>query len=369
MLFLIQKEFKQLFRNSFFPRLILVFPIMVVLVMPWVANMEVKNIKLAILDFDKSIKSKQLVEKIISSSYFDISLYATSLEESYECIYQNKCDIILEIPNNFQKDLPNNNANVAIYANAINSTKGTLGSGYLQGIITEFALNAKIFDIASSNPNQINIASKFNFNSNLDYKIYMIPALIVMVLTMLCGFLPAFNIIAEKENGNIEQINVTPIKKSTFILSKIIPYWIIGLIVISICFLLAYLVYGLAPEGSFLSIYLFAIIYILIVTGIGLIISNYSSTMQQAMFVSYFFILILILLSGLFTSIKSMPLFAELLSDINPLRYFILSLRFLYLKGDFSLELDNLLWENLAVLSMFAIIFNLWAILSYKKRS
>ena len=195
----------------------------------------------------------------------------------------------------------------------------------------------------------------------------MIPALTVMVLTLLCGFLPAFNIIGEKQSGNIEQINVSPLPKSLFILSKIIPYWIMGIVVISVCFLLAFIVYGFASSGGYGSIYVFALAYILVVTGLGLVISNYSQTMQQAMFVSYFFILILILLSGLFTSIKSMPFWAELITYANPLRYFIESLRAIFLKGENLLN-SAFLWVDLGVLICFAIAFNAWAGMSYKKR-
>lgn len=189
----------------------------------------------------------------------------------------------------------------------------------------------------------------------------------VMVLAMLCGFLPAFNIIAEKQSGNIEQINVSPLPKSLFILSKIIPYWIMGLFVLSLCFLFAFLVYGFASKGGYASIYAFALVYILVVTGLGLVISNYSATMQQAMFVSYFFILILLLLSRFFTSVKSMPFWAQILTYANPLRYFIESLRAIFLRGENLFNSANLTL-NLALLFVFALVLNAWAIQSYKKR-
>lgn len=159
---------------------------------------------------------------------------------------------------------------------------------------------------------------------------------------MICGFLPAFNIIGEKQKGNLEQLNVTPISKAKVILSKIIPFWILGLVVLSLCFLLAWAVYGLTPKGGYALAYAFAVMYILVVTGMGLVISNYSNTMQQAMFVAYFFILILILLSGLFTSVKSMPFWAQILTYFNPLRYFIESLRYIFLKGGSLSDLFSL---------------------------
>ena len=382
--FLIKKEFKQFFRNSFLPRMLVGFPIMVILVIPWVANMEIKNVNLSVLDFDKSTLSNELITKIQAGSYFNIIHNATSFESAKECIYRGECDIIIEIPNDFEVNvITKSRASIALYANAINSTKGTLGAGHLSNIIAEFSAekNAKIQDCrgaasvnsatfsgSGANLGNLEILSLYAYNPHLDYKLYMIPALTVMVLTLLCGFLPAFNIIGEKQSGNIEQINVSPLPKSLFIISKVIPYWIMGIVVVSLCFLLAFVVYGFASRGGYGSIFVFALVYILVVTGLGLVISNYSNTMQQAMFVSYFFILILILLSGLFTSIKSMPLWAEMLTLANPLRYFIESLRAIFLKGDSLLD-SAFLWKDLCTLLCFALIFNLWAIVSYKKQS
>lgn len=382
--FLIKKEFKQFFRNSFLPRMLVGFPIMAILVIPWVANMEIKNVNLSVLDFDKSTLSNELITKIQAGSYFNIIHNATSFESAKECIYRGECDIIIEIPNDFEVNVITKScASIALYANAINSTKGTLGAGHLSNIIAEFSAekNAKIqdcrgaasvnsatFSSSGANLGNLEILSLYAYNPHLDYKLYMIPALTVMVLTLLCGFLPAFNIIGEKQSGNIEQINVSPLPKSLFIISKVIPYWIMGIVVVSLCFLLAFVVYGFASRGGYGSIFVFALVYILVVTGLGLVISNYSNTMQQAMFVSYFFILILILLSGLFTSIKSMPLWAEMLTLANPLRYFIESLRAIFLKGDSLLD-SAFLWKDLCTLLCFALIFNLWAIVSYKKQS
>ncbi len=382
--FLIKKEFKQFFRNSFLPRMLVGFPIMAILVIPWVANMEIKNVNLSVLDFDKSTLSNELITKIQAGSYFNIIHNATSFESAKECIYRGECDIIIEIPNDFEVNvITKSRASIALYANAINSTKGTLGAGHLSNIIAEFSAekNAKIQDCrgaasvnsatfsgSGANLGNLEILSLYAYNPHLDYKLYMIPALTVMVLTLLCGFLPAFNIIGEKQSGNIEQINVSPLPKSLFIISKVIPYWIMGIVVVSLCFLLAFVVYGFASRGGYGSIFVFALVYILVVTGLGLVISNYSNTMQQAMFVSYFFILILILLSGLFTSIKSMPLWAEMLTLANPLRYFIESLRAIFLKGDSLLD-SAFLWKDLCTLLCFALIFNLWAIVSYKKQS
>lgn len=365
--FLLEKEFKQIFRNSFIPRMILMFPVMVLLVFPAAANFEIRNINLCVVDNDHSSYSNQLIQKIISSGYFKLTSVVSSYPKALHEIEKDKADIILEIPANFEKDLVREQtAQLLISANSVNGTKGGLGSAYLSGIVSDFSSEVREKWMLVSKDSKlpiIEIVPQNRFNPNLSYNIYMIPALMVMVLTMLCGFLPALNIVGEKEAGTMEQLNVTPIPKFTFIISKLLPYWIIGFVVLSIAFELAYLVYGLAPAGSLGTIYLFAAIYILGVSGLGLVISNYSNTMQQAMFVMYFFMLILILMSGLFTPIHSMPQWAQYITIFNPLKYFMQVMRMVYLKGSGFSELE----VQFLALSCFALFFNVWAILNYRK--
>lgn len=206
---------------------------------------------------------------------------------------------------------------------------------------------------------------QYRFNPLLDYKVFMVPGLIVMLLTMLCGFLPALNIVGEKEAGTIEQINVTPVRKIDFVLGKLIPYWLTGLLTMGLCMLLGWLVYGVYPVGNPGVILFFAIIYILVVSGMGLVISNYSDTMQQAMFVAFFFIMILFLISGLFTPVASMPGWAQVIAAANPLKYFVEVMRMVYLKGS---GFDQLLPQFFALCG-FAVAFNIWAVASYRKNN
>lgn len=205
----------------------------------------------------------------------------------------------------------------------------------------------------------------YKFNPTLNYKVFMIPALIVMIITLICGFLPALNIVNEKEQGTIEQINVTPVGKIQFILAKMIPLWAIGLIIMGFCIYAAKLVYGISPVGSVWIILAFAGIYILIVSGLGLLVSNFSNTLQQAMFVMFFFIMILMLMSGLFTPIASMPDWAQYIAKSNPLTYFIQVMRLVYLKGSTFRDLI----PQLTILCCFAVGLGSLAVLSYKKTS
>lgn len=367
--YLIEKEFKQIRRNSFLPRLIIAMPLMMMLVFPWAANQEVKDIKLSVVDNDHSTVSERLVHKVASSGYFQLSDVSSRHEEAMNSIRQGTADIILEIEDGFEKHLYTDGAaQVSLEANSVNGTRGTLGSSYLSSILSDFAgeLRKEEGAVASVSPiPHFSINTRYRFNPHLDYKVFMVPALMVMLLTMMCGFLPALNIVGEKETGTIEQMNVTPVSRLSFVLSKLIPYWVIGFAVLTLSITLAYLVYGLFPAGSLLTIYLFASIYILVVSGIGLIVSNYSDTMQQAMFVMFFFMMILLLMSGLFTPINSMPEWAQAITVVNPLKYFIQAMRAVYLKGS---TFGNLTTQFFALCG-FALALNTWAVISYKKKS
>lgn len=366
--FLIEKEFKQLLRNSFLPKLILVFPCMIMLLMPWAVNLEIKNIQLNIVDNDHSAISQRLVNKIAASTYFRLVEVPSSYEAGLRNIETGTADIVMEIPRHLERDWINGkDAHILIAANAVNGTKGGLGSSYLASIVNDYAV-----ELRSEHPEAVALSGAFPyiridtqglFNPNLNYKLYMIPALMVMLLTLICGFLPALNVVGEKEVGTIEQINVTPVPKFTFILAKLLPYWLIGFVVLTVCFVLAWLIYGILPVGHFLVIYFFAVLFVLVMSGFGLVISNYSATMQQSMFVMWFCMLIFILMSGLFTPIGSMPEWAQMITRLNPLRYFMEVMRMVYLKGSGFVDL----LPELGVLLFFAVVFNSWAVISYRK--
>lgn len=369
--YLIEKEYKQIIRNRSIPRMIVSMLLMMMLVMPWVANQEINDVRVSIVDNDRSSISNRLVQKISASSYFKLTDLSPSGTEAMQRIESGKANIILEISPDFEKDfITGKTSRVMISANAVNGTKGILGITYLSSILNDYSGELRneygkyVRTTTVAKIPTFDIMSQYRFNPHLDYKVFMVPALMVMLLTMLTGFLPALNIVSEKETGTIEQINVTPTKKSAFILAKLIPFWIIGFIVLSLCMGLAAAVYHIFPAGNLFTIYLFTMIFIITMSGFGLIISNYSETMSQAMLVMYFFMLIFILMSGLFTPVASMPGWAQMIAAANPLKYFIEVMRLVYLKGSSFTELTM----QFFVLCGFAAIFYVWAVWSYKKR-
>ncbi len=366
--FLIEKEFKQIIRHPFIPKLIFIFPCMVMLVFPWAATFEIKDVKLSVVDSDHSPYSKRLIQKVVSSGYFHLTDVSDTYPEAMQSIEHHTSDLILTIGPGFERDLiREGSTKVMIAANSVNGTKGGMGTSYLATIMSDFAGELRNEQGQVKQGNEvipvIDIVPQYRYNPHLDYKVYMVPALMVILLTLLCGFLPALNIVSEKETGTIEQMNVTPVSKFKFILAKLIPYWLIGFVVLSLSFGLAALIYQLFPVGSLLTIYCFASIFVLVVSGFGLVVSNYSATMQQAMFVMMFFVIVFILMSGLFTPIRSMPVWAQAITAINPLRYFIEMMRMVYLKGSNLAEMGF----QIIALTGFAVLFNLWAVFSYRK--
>ena len=347
--YLIEKEFKQLKRNKFLPRLILIFPCMMMLVMPWAATLEIENLRIAIIDNDQSPSSQRLVHQIEASRYFKLTGLPTNYDKGIATIEKDQADVLLEIPQGFEKEQVNGRpASTLIAVNAVNGSKGSLGSAYLTQILSP----------------QSSASIRYQFNPHLNYKVFMVPALMTMVDDKVCRCLPALNVVGEKEAGTIEQINVTPVSRFTFTLAKLLPYWLVGFIVLNLCILLAWLVYGITPKGNIGAIYLATLIFVLVVSGLGLVISNHSATMQQAMFVMWFCMLVFILMSGLFTPISSMPQWAQYITYANPLRYFMEIMRMVYLKGSSITDII----PQLGTLTVFATVLNSWAIYSYKKQ-
>ena len=365
--FLLQKEFRQIFRDKNLLRQILLMPLIQLLIFPLAANYEVKNISLAVVDQDHSSYSQKFVTKILSSGYFKLAAYSPSYKEAFTLIEHDKADIVIEIPAHFEKNLvKENEQKVFLAVNAINGVKALVGSGYLASIIADYNSEIRLQWIRPGQSNTspvIEITSTNWFNPLLNYKMFMVPGILAFLVTMIGGIMCALNIVREKEIGTIEQINVTPIKKYHFILGKLLPFWIMGTFVFSLGLVIARFAYGIIPVGSVGVLYVFLSVYLLAVLGLGLLISTYSSTQQQAMSLSFFFIMIFNLLSGLYTPIESMPEWARVITWFNPLKYFIEVMRMVVLKGSGFHDIQY----QLLIIFIFAVVLNTWAILNYRK--
>ena len=357
--YLLQKEFLQIRRNAFLPRLIILFPIVMMSVIPWVMNQEVKNIKVCVVDNDRSTVSQQLVHRIEASNYFIFTGQQPTYSAALHAIETSKSDIALVIPPNYSKG----QAQVLIAANAVNGTKGSIGASYLAQIIQADKLTSR--QVGKSSDAGSNSSTHTLYNPHQDYKVFMIPALFAILMMLMCGFLPTLNIVGEKEAGTIEQINVTPVPKWAFILAKLIPYWLIALFIITACLLLSWAIYGITCQGPLGLVYLLAMLLALFFSSLGLIISNYSETMQQAIFVMWFFVVCLMLLSGLFTPTRSMPDWAYLTTYVNPMHYFIDAIRTVFVRGGGFTSIAH----QVVALALIGLTMATWAVASYRKNN
>ena len=250
--------------------------------------------------------------------------------------------------------------------NSIDGQAATLSFSYAVGIINDF--NGDIRQEWNGLPEKmkfpVSVQSRYWFNPEMEYKNLMVPGILALLVTMIGMFLSAMNIVREKEIGTIEQINVTPISKVHFLVGKLLPFWVIAMFELAFGLLVGFLIFNIPINGSLLLLFSYATIFMLVVLGIGLWISTLADTQQQAMFLAWFFMVIFILMSGLLTPIENMPVWAQKLTWVNPIAYFIKVLRSVLLKGSgfYDLQMDFL------KISGFAIVMLSLAVMSYRKR-
>lgn len=361
--YLLFKEFAQIFREKSTVRMIIFMPVFQLLVLPFALTFEQKDISISIIDNDRSSVSRELIREITSNKYFHLTDYAAAYSQAMQKMDENKVDLIFEIPYHFEDDLVRRqHPKVSLTIDAMNGMKGSIILSYFAQILQ--SANQQLAQ-QYGGFGGIEMKPYYWYNDTMNYQSFMVPGIMVILMSLIGGMLASVNIVREKELGTIEQINVTPVPKALFILGKLIPFWIIGMIILTIGLFIAWAVYGLLPIANYLNIYFFSFCYLLAFSGFGIIISNYSDTQQQAMLSIFFFIMIFILLSGLFTPISSMPRWAQILTVFNPLRYFVDVMRMLFLKNSNFADIIPYLLK----IFVFAAVFNGWAVISYKKTS
>ena len=367
--YLIEKEFKQMMRNIVLPLIYVLLPLSVINVVPRIATQEIKHINFSVVDNDHSPLSERLIHKLSASPNFHLVGNFASYQQASATIDNADADMIIEIEPDFEKKLMVDGlAQVAVATNSVNGMKGSLSTGYVTQILADYSAQLRDeagLDAGATRTTKFNVEPRYLYNTTLDYKLYMIPALMALILILICSFLPALNIVGEKEKGTIEQINVTPIRKVDFILSKLIPYIIVGLFLLTFAIFLAWAIHGYWPVGDLWLIYLFAMSFVLVMSSLGLIVSNYSSTTQQAALLIFFFMMIFMHMSGMLTPIASMPKWSQTLTLINPMRYFMEAMRAIYLK---PVTFADLQWQFMC-LTIMAVILWIWASISYHKNN
>lgn len=360
MLFIIQKEFIQVFRNRTMLPIIFLVPLVQMLILVYAATMELKQINFVVVDGDLSATSRKLVNRFEGSPFFHLKGFTFSVEEAEDAMEKGMADLIINIPAGFEKDIfRENSGEVQFLVNAINAAAAGLVSAYSGYTLNSFNRDLAEDNIHHSSPvrlKTIDVKTRYWYNPELNYKIFMLPGILVILVTIIGMFLSALNIVREKEMGTIEQINVTPIRKHHFIIGKMIPFWIIALFELAFGLALGRILFNLPIEGSLGVLFGFAAVYLLVAMGMGLLVSTSANTQQQVMFLIFFFMLTFIMMSGIFTPVESMPEWASWVNLINPFAYFMRVIRMVLLKGsdfaDISREFFSLLALGILLLSL-----------------
>lgn len=368
-LYVIQKEFIQVSRNKVMLRLIIMIPVLQMLVLVFAATYDLKNVDIYLVDNDLSPVSRELSSKIDASPFFKINNMSFSINEAEEELLRNRADMVIVIPNNFGKELVRDNkSSVQLLVNSIDGSAAQLAYSYAQAVIKDYNLDviAELKGLPEFNaPYKINTNSRFWYNSELEYKWYMAPGILAILVTLIGLFLSGMSLVKEKELGTIEQLNVTPIRKIHFLAGKLIPFVIIALFDLSFGLLIAKLVFNLPVVGSIWLVFGFSVIYLMGILGLGLFLSTIADTQQQVMFVTYFFMMIFILMGGIFTPADSMPKWAQFVNEINPVYHFMKVMRMIVLKGSTFSDLKH----EFAALLFLGISFLSLALLRYRKTS
>lgn len=366
---IIRKEFIQIFRNRVMLPVIFILPIVQMVILVYAANLEMKEIRYVVIDKDLTDISRKMAASFQGSPFFRFLGTTLSLEEGEALLAAEKADLIIHVNKGFASDLTREGqAGIQLLINAVNATKASLISVYANGILNDFNRNIRAEYLSSAGRplmRQIEVSTAFWYNPELNYRIFMLPGIIVILVSVIGMFLSALNLVREKELGTSEQINVTPVRKFHFIFGKLFPFWIIALFELAFGLFLGRLLFNLPILGSPLVLFGFAGLYLLVVMGIGLFISTLSSTQQQVMFLTFFFMVTFILMSGIFTPVESMPDWAQKVNIINPFAYFMKVIRMILLKGSGIPHITR----EIASLAIYACIILSLAVWRYRKVS
>ncbi len=367
LLFLLKKEFRQIRRNPFMARAIILVPVIQMLILVPAITFEVKRVDLAVTDNDRSPASRELMAKLSGSSFFRISATPGNYTEAEALLFSGKADMVLIIPGDFSEGLTGVNApRLQVLADAVNATSAQLAWSYLTSVVRDY--NRDVIISRGAAPAVfpgVTVSPRFWYNPTLNYKYYMLPGVLVILITAIGLLMAGLNLVKEKETGTIEQINVTPVMKWELIASKVIPFFIIGLLDLALGLTVGWIAFDIPFEGSLPLFFACAAIFLVGVLGLALFFSTMASTQQQFLFIAFFFVMIFILMSGIFTPSESMPRWAQQFNYVNPVAYLMRINRMVMLKGSGFHDI----MRDMAALSVLAVSFITFAIMAYRKRA
>jgi len=363
---LVKKEFLQIRRDGLMMRQLFLMPIVQLVVLSSAATFEVKRASMYVVDLDRTATSTGLVDRLRASGRFDLVAASPSMDAANEAMLRRRAGIIVSIPADFEKELVRHReADVQLILNAEDGAAAGVTHSYAVQIIAAYTREVgREIAPAVGPPAAIEVRSRGWYNPDLNYRDYMVPGILVQLVTIVGTLLTAINIAREKEIGTLDQLNVTPVRRGQFIAAKLIPLWSIALVELGIGLAVARFVFGVPMEGSLALVFTAAAIYLVAALGIGLWVSTLVETQQQAMFITFFILLVYLLMSGLFTPVHSMPTWAQWLAELNPVKHFVAVMRAILLKGAGLAEVA----KPLAILALYGgVVFSL-AVRQYGRR-
>ena len=372
--FLLRKEYLQIFRDRIMVAQLVLLPAIQLALLANAATFEVKSARLAVVDEDGSATSRGLVDRMRAAGRFRLVQTTPSARRADEAMMRRDAAVILHIPREFERDLVRVHvAPAQLVLNAEDGAAAGVTLSYAQRIVAEYAselgatLRPSVNEGAGPVPGQgtIDVRARGWYNPDLDYRFFMVPGILVQLVTMVGTLLTALNIVREKELGTLEQLNVTPVTRGQFIAAKLIPLWSLGLVALTIGMLVARFAFHVPMRGSLLLVFATASVYLLAALGIGLLVSTMVSTQQQAIFLTFFIVLVYLLMSGLFTPVRSMPDWAQWVAQANPTMHYMEIMRGIMLRGAGLREIAR----PLAVLAVCAVAVFTLSVRQYAKRA
>jgi ABC-type multidrug transport system permease subunit len=343
----------------------LVVPIVQLLILANAATFQIRHTPTAVVDLDRTSTSRGLVNRLGATDHFRIDDVSSSFERANDRLLSGAATLVVAIPHDFEASLVRTGAApVELSVDAVRGSSAGIVQAYAAQVITDYAADLTPLDRVSGPPH-IDVRLRSWYNQTQDYRIYMIPGLLVALVTIIGTLLTAQNIAREKELGTLEQLNVTPITRAQFIAAKMLPFWALALVDLTIGLAIGRFVFGVPLLGSLPLLFGVAAVYLVTALGIGLLISTVVETQQQAMFVTFFIISGYLLLSGLFTPIDSMAPWVQAASQLNPVRHFVTISRAILMKGAGLREIA----QPLAILCASAVIALSVAVRQYDKRA
>jgi len=361
-LFLARAEVLHVVRDRATLAQVLIVPILQLLVLSNAATFQIRDTPTYIVDLDRSTASRRLVERFESSGHFRVAGRSASPTLADEALLAGDVTMALTIPHDFEAMLVRTSA--APLQLSVNAEKGSAAGivqSYASSIVSAYAAE---LTAAGGGAARIDLRTRSWYNPSLDYRHYMVPGILVALVTLIGTLLTAQNIAREKELGTLEQLNVTPITRGQFIAAKLLPFWTLGLLDLAIGLVVGVVVFGVPVRGSLLLLFSAAAIYLVVALAIGLWISTIVETQQQAMFVTFFVMNVYLLMSGLFTPIDSMAPWVQTVSQVNPVRHFVTISRAVLVKGAGVRDVA----QPLLILVVFAGVTLTLAVRQYSKR-